>query len=218
MVVRPISRRARLGATALVVVIAAIVSLASRIQYFPSNARDWWHTADQRGHQAYTAGQFAEASDLFRALAWRATACYRASDYHCAADSFAQLPGATAAFNLGNSLAHLGKIEPAIAAYDATLAMAPDLSAARKNRQLLQRALDEAARAVQRPEGDGEAQLAPDGFDVKKGKGGKAGEVRIEQLDAKAIDKLWLRNVSTDPANFLRLRFAAEQQSRRDTR
>jgi len=44
---------------------------------------------------------------------------------------------------------------------------------------------------------------------------GKRGAVEIEKLGPEAIDKLWLRNVRTDPAEYLRARFAAESSLRK---
>ena len=49
----------------------------------------------------------------------------------------------------------------------------------------------------------------------EEGKRGKRGTVEIEKLGPDAIDKLWLRNVRTDPAEFLRARFAAGSRAHR---
>ena len=92
--------------------------------------------------------------------------------------------------------------------------MRPGWREAQENRDLVARLLPR--RRLDRPEEEGaEPSEEPDDMKVDDlGKRGKRGVVEIEKLGPDAIDKLWLRNVRTDPALFLRAKFAAETQTR----
>ena len=92
--------------------------------------------------------------------------------------------------------------------------MRPGWREAQENRDLVARLL--AQRRPERPEEEAaEPSEEPDDMKVdEQGKRGKRGAVEIEKLGPDAIDRLWLRNVRTDPALFLRAKFAAETQAR----
>jgi Ca-activated chloride channel homolog len=101
-----------------------------------------WLRDDQRGYHALQQGRADEAAALFEDPDWRAAATYRDGDYTATLDALAGGDGATTAYNRGNALARLGRLEDAIAAYDTALAQAPDDADARFNRDLLQALLD----------------------------------------------------------------------------
>src|SRR5690554_631415 len=111
-----------------------------------SEAFEWqglWQTPDQRGQQAYLAERFDEAATLFETPDWKASALYRAGRYEEAAKVFSELNTAEAHYNLGNSLVQLGEYEQAIAAYEQVLALQPDHTAARHNKELIEQFLQQ---------------------------------------------------------------------------
>ena len=100
--------------------------------------QDLWKRPDQQAVQALQQGKPKQAQKLARDPAWRGAAAYRAGDYAAAADALAAVPGADAAYNLGNTLARQGKYQQAIKAYDHALKLAPDHADAKANRQSVQ--------------------------------------------------------------------------------
>lgn len=110
----------------------------------PAAAWDWsalWLRADQRAYQALQNDQPAQAAALAHDPWLRGTAAYRAGDYAAAADAFAQVDGATGAYNRGNALAQLGRYRAALSAYDQALAADPRMTTARDNRALVEKLL-----------------------------------------------------------------------------
>lgn len=102
---------------------------------------EMWRTPDQRGSDAFAAQDYGAAASTFRDPAWQASALYRAGDFDRAASAYAGQPGAD--FNRGNALARAGKLQDAVAAYDAALAANPNDADAAFNRDLVQKALEQ---------------------------------------------------------------------------
>ncbi|HAT2122986.1 TPA: tetratricopeptide repeat protein [Legionella pneumophila] len=98
---------------------------------------DLWFTPNQQAQHLMEKGQFAKAKDLFERNDWAASAAYRAGDYEQAAKLFNELKTEQGYYNQGNALAHLGKYEEAIRAYDKALAFNPNNQDALYNRKLI---------------------------------------------------------------------------------
>nr|WP_115304098.1 tetratricopeptide repeat protein [Legionella beliardensis] len=102
---------------------------------------DLWATKDQQGHELMRKGQFKQAQSVFNEPAWRASAAYRAGDYQKAAQTFGTLQTEQGYYNQGNALAHLGKYEEAINAYNKALSLNAANKDAQYNRHLLEELL-----------------------------------------------------------------------------
>jgi Ca-activated chloride channel family protein len=116
----------------------------------PAQAGSWddlWLRRDQQGMQLLADEQPAAAADLFSDERWRGVALYRAGDYGGAAAAFARDPSADGHYNRGNALALAGRLEEALTAYRAALVLRPDLAAALRNRNRLERLLAQRAAA-----------------------------------------------------------------------
>ncbi|MGQ3889204.1 tetratricopeptide repeat protein [Legionella sp. CNM-1927-20] len=100
--------------------------------------QDLWLTKDQQGERLMQKGQFKKAQTTFNKPAWRASAAYRAGDYQKAAQTFGTLQTEQGYYNQGNALAHLGKYEEAIKAYNQALTLNPANKDALYNRRLLE--------------------------------------------------------------------------------
>ncbi len=171
----------------------------------------FWHTRNQLAYRAYQRGDYAEALNKFHDSSWKAAACFRSADYTCALQNFAITESAISDFNLGNAHARAGDLKAAAESYQAALKRRANWTEASENLQIVSALVVNKSTSKDKREPGDEPQERPDGTAVdEKGKQGKPGEVSIEKLDPKAIDQLWLRNVKTDPADFLRLRFAGE--------
>ncbi|MFO2765591.1 tetratricopeptide repeat protein [Legionella pneumophila serogroup 1] len=98
---------------------------------------DLWLTPNQQAQHLMEKGQFAKAKDIFERNDWAASAAYRAGDYEQAAKLFNELKTEQGYYNQGNALAHMGKYEEAIRAYDKALAFNPNNQDALYNRKLI---------------------------------------------------------------------------------
>ena len=137
----------------------AFLALFLGLGFFPqpSEAFEWqslWKTQDQRGQQAYQSGQFDEAATLFERPDWKGSALYRAGNYEAAAQEFAGQQTPDSFYNLGNSLAQAQQYEQAIAAYEQALALQPDHEAARHNKDLIERFLQQQQQQQQQQQGE----------------------------------------------------------------
>lgn len=114
---------------------------------------DFWVKPEQRGAELIRQDP-ASAARRLESPEWRGSALYRAGDYEAAARAFAEAGSPQAHYNRGNALARAGKLEDAIAAYDAALAAEPDHEDARHNRDLVQQLLNQ-QKQEQQQSGDG---------------------------------------------------------------
>ncbi|WP_339722561.1 VWA domain-containing protein [uncultured Paraglaciecola sp.] len=116
--------------------------------YSPQARADWWQdmwkTPDQQAMQAYNKNEYEQAANTFDDPLWQGTAHYKNGDYQAALESFSQLSPndkhyTDATYNAANSLAQLGEVDQAIAAYEKVLEQQPDHEDALANKTLLER-------------------------------------------------------------------------------
>ncbi|MEP1447231.1 MAG: VWA domain-containing protein [Paraglaciecola sp.] len=116
--------------------------------YSPQARADWWQdmwkTPDQQAMQAFNQNEYEQAANTFVDPMWQGTAHYKNGDYQAALESFSQLTPndknyTDAAYNAANSLAQLGEIDQAIAAYEKVLEQQPEHEDAAANKALLER-------------------------------------------------------------------------------
>ncbi|WP_166366942.1 VWA domain-containing protein [Pseudomonas akapageensis] len=168
---------------------------------------DAFMTADQQGRWAFDHHHYGKAATLFADPYWQGLAAYRAADYDRALGSFAQLDSAQAYFYQGNIHTRQFHFDQAIAAYEHALKLQPQFPEATANLAL--------AKALQKDHDDA-AEKAPDTkpdqvkFDKPKNKG-DARKVETQQASS---DELWLQNLTTSPAKFLRQKFSLQDAAR----
>ncbi|WNL46929.1 VWA domain-containing protein [Dyella sp. BiH032] len=132
---------------------------------------DLWRRPDQQAAAALRQGDAKQAQALARDPALRGAAAYRAADYAAAAEAWQGVPGADAAYNLGNALAKQGQYKEAIAAYDRALKENPALADAKANRQAVEDWLRQ-----QPPSQDKKQDDKQDKHGSGKGDGGAKGQ------------------------------------------
>jgi Ca-activated chloride channel family protein len=174
-------------------------------------------TADQQGFLHYRQGDYSEAAQRFGDLAWRAAALYRAGEFKAAAGIYAGTDTAEGAYNHGNALVLQGLYGEAVDRYDRALSLRPGWTAAEANRRL-------AAARAERLKKEGEdmtgGMLGADEirFEKRESSGGQTEEAGDSEVQsAEALRAVWLRQVQTRPADFLRAKFAYQQAMQRKT-
>jgi len=110
----------------------------------PVQALEWqnmWQTSQSKGEASMQKKDYAKAVQQLERKDWQAVAHYQNKDYAAAVKDFQHIPKPTAddVYNQGNALAHLGKLDAAIAAYQKALAMNPNLKDAQANKALLEK-------------------------------------------------------------------------------
>ncbi|MDP1774399.1 MAG: VWA domain-containing protein [Methylobacter sp.] len=105
--------------------------------------QDLWQTKDQQAQQSYKKQDFAKAAEQFENPDWKAAAQYKAGEYDKALESLKNSKSESSAYNQGNALAKAGQLEEAIKAYEKALAMNPNDSDAKHNKEVVEKALEE---------------------------------------------------------------------------
>lgn len=174
--------------------------------------RNLFLTPDQRGRLLLERGQTVAAAEVFRDPLWRGVALFRTGDFKAAAQTFAAVDTAEGAYNQGNALVMLGQYDDAIARYDRALALHPGWPDALANRDIAR--IRGARKKIEGGVTD-DSESSPDQlvFDKTK-KGGE--DTTVQSTGAMSDDMvraLWLKQVQTKPADFLRVRFAYQLQA-----
>jgi Ca-activated chloride channel family protein len=167
---------------------------------------DAFFTRDQQGRWAFEHEHFPQAAALFVDPYWKGVAAYHAADYDLALATFARLDTPQAYFYLGNIYVRRFKFDEAIAAYTQALKLQPQFPEATANLALAQALLKDTESAEKNA-----PQTKPDEvkFDKAPGKG-QSKKVETEQA---ASDALWLQNLTTSPAKFLKQKFNLQDQA-----
>jgi Ca-activated chloride channel family protein len=166
-----------------------------------------WLTSDQQGRYYLQKGDYAIAAQRFADPAWKGIAFSRAGDFVSALNQFANSDSAEGWYNQGNALAHLHRFPEAVHAYEQALRKRPDWPDAQDNLKLVRSLIpppkkDDDREQAPTPEA-GETQMED------KNDSGKKGTQRFQMNSEKMAD-IWMRNIQTSPADFLRRRFAVQ--------
>lgn len=176
---------------------------------------DLWLTRDQQGRRLIEAGELEAAAATFEDPRWKAIAYYRSGEYSASTAWFARDPSAEGVLRLGNAYARLEQWEPALAAYKRALELRPAWAPAATNHDLVRAVLDALAEAERRTDSVPDATFAPDevAFD-EQGEEGEDTEIELEAFSEEQIEEMWLRQIQTSPADFLRAKFALQADAR----
>ena len=165
-------------------------------------------TPDQQGRWAFEHHHYPEAAARFVDPYWKGIAAYNAADYDLAQATFAALNTPQAAFYLGNIHVRRFKFDDAIAAYQHALqlqALFPQASANLALAIALKKDTESAEKNT--------PEVKPD--EVKFDKAPGKGQSKAIQTEQANNDALWLQNLTTSPANFLRRKFSLQDQEPR---
>jgi Ca-activated chloride channel family protein len=168
---------------------------------------DLWLTPDQQGRYAFEEGDYQTASERFEDLYWKGISFYRLGDYEEAINQFALLETAEAYFYLGNCYARLKGYPAAVKSYEEALEIRMNFPEAEENRRLVMALIEKEPEEEEESGEPGDPHYAPDEvqFD-EKGNKGKEGQVDSVLTDEQ-VAEIWMRNIQTSPANYLRFKF-----------
>ena len=184
------------------------LALGISLQPAPAEANaltDAFFTPDQQGRWAFEHGLLPQAAAHFIAPYWKGIAAYNTADYDLALANFARLDTPQAYFYLGNIYVRRFKFDQAIAAYTRALKVQPQFPEATANLALaiaLQKDTDSAEQNA--------PEVNPD--DIKMDKAPDKGQSKAVQTEQAASDALWLQNLNTSPAKFLKQKFSLQNQ------
>lgn len=176
-------------------------------------------TPDQYGERLYQQERFEEAAEWFQSLERKGAALYRAGNFK---DAYNQLSGSTTAeglYNAGNALAMQGKYTEAISVYERALTLRPHWTEAEENLEI---AIQSAARLEKKGGNMTGGEMGGDDFSFnKKNDSNEDGYEDTESSTGVAGNQaIWLRQVQTRPADFLRSKFSyqAAMQPKEDSK
>ncbi|CAD76306.1 tetratricopeptide repeat protein [Rhodopirellula baltica] len=176
----------------------------------------WWWTPDQLGQRQMKQERYTDAANAFDDPMWQGVAWYRAGEFKSAAQSFSRASGPEAKFNLGNCWLMLGKYDQAIASYEDAMKQRTDWTEAQQNLDLAKAR----KKATESKGGDaGDQRLGADEIvfdkDKKKQNEGQDTDITAEQaVNDASVQAVWLRQVQTKPADFLKSKFRYQMSNR----
>jgi Ca-activated chloride channel family protein len=140
--------------------------------------QDLWQTRDQQAQQAYKKQDYAKAAEQFDNPDWKAAAHYKAGEYDKALESLKSSKSESSAYNQGNALAKAGQLDEAIKAYEKALAVHPNDSDAKHNKEVVEKELEK-----QQNQQQDDKQQSKDNSQQNKDKeqSEKSGEQKPEQ-------------------------------------
>jgi len=174
---------------------------------------DLFFTADQQGGRHFEKGEYTQAAGKFEDIRWKGIAYYRAGEFEQAINQFALLDIPEGHFYLGNCYAKMNSLPAAAESYREALRLRPDFPEAEQNLRLVESLIEQEKEEEPETEEGGEPNLAPDEikFD-EKGKKGKEGEMEQTLFSEDMLAEMWMRNIQTSPAGFLRYKFRIQAE------
>jgi Ca-activated chloride channel family protein len=140
---------------------------------------DLWATRDQQAQAALQQQRADDAVVLAKDPAIAGEALYRSGDFVRAGQSWSQQDSVNSHYNRGNAMAQAGEFEAALAAYDAALALNPEMEDATFNRDLVEQMKQEQEQQQQEQE-DSEGESSEEQSDEESEEGEQSDEESSE--------------------------------------
>lgn len=177
-----------------------------------------WLTKDQQGRYYFEKNDYTKAAERFENKLWKGISFYKIEDYEEAINQFAQLNDAQSYFYLGNSYARLKNYEEAKNSYKEAIIIKGSFPEAEFNLRIVEgiiRKLEEEKKKEDERQSN-DPTFRPDEIKFDdKGKKGKEGEVEELKLSPEKMADIWMRNIQTSPADFLRRKFYIQSESKK---
>ncbi|WP_424984787.1 VWA domain-containing protein [Microbulbifer sp. S227A] len=175
--------------------------------------QDWFLTPDQQARLAYEDKDYARAATLFEDPMWRGHAQMRAGQYADAAETFADLDTADAAFAEGLSRIRNRQYRPGARAFEKALERQPDFPAAATNRDIAWAIVAYVETAQEQSDTGEEHGIGADEivYDNETQRGTDTSIEAPSENSAPQTAQQWIDSIDTDMGDFLRSRFLLEQ-------
>lgn len=206
-----------------------IISTTAYAKSFENFWNDLWYTKDQQGIKLMDRHMPADAANTFINRQWQGVAFYRSKNYAKALSAFAENKTAIGNYNRGNALAHLGKYQEAMAAYDLAIKLQSNFTDAIYNRELIKKIMQQQKKSnnnnnqqkqkntknspKEEQKNDSEESSNQN---EKKNNASSANQDKKNSLSQKKLTNdepqnqelvQWLRHVEDDPGGLLRQKF-----------
>ncbi|MBV1885834.1 MAG: VWA domain-containing protein [Parvibaculaceae bacterium] len=179
---------------------------------------DLWLSPDQQGYWAYKQVDYVQAAHHFEDPMWKGTAYYLAEQFDNAIEVFLRIGTLDARFNLGNAYAQNQQYLEAVRTYDEVLALNVDHLGAVKNKEIVQRLIDEInAMSASQQSNPGESEESTQlGEGPQRAQGAEREVVATRDrenftadqiLNDPAKNEIWMKQVQPDPSQFLSFKF-----------
>lgn len=174
-------------------------------------------TPQQKGYNLYLKSEYKDASETFADSYWRATALYRDGQFKEAGNIFASFDTAEGAYNHGNALLFQGNYNEAVKRYTRALELRPNWEDASINREI---AIARAAALDFEGGNMTDGKIGADDYVINNNPSQNQSDndqtetVETAELSDAELRAVWLRQVQTDPADFLRSKFSYQLQQR----
>lgn len=207
-----------------VITLLALLSTGCTPSDVESAWLDLWLTPDQQGRLFFEKGDYKRAAEHYTDPMWKGVAYYTAGDFEHAEEQFSRIDTIEGLFNLANAHAQKKEIVSAIAVYDQVLKRRPTHRGARKNRDYLKGVLagleqtsdlDTLDHPAEAPADATQAKLRKDQTQGPRDPGAEeAPQAKNEKRSLSGAENdRWMKRVTTSPADFLRAKFAIQEQS-----
>lgn len=176
---------------------------------------NFWSGPDERGDLLMHRHRYAQAAKTYTDPLRIGIAQYRDGEFEAAAKTFARVPGATGAYNAGNAWLMHGQYDTAVAAYDKALGFKPGWQLALDNKQLAIARRDAMTISDKEREQESTEAYDPDKILIDN-KGGETKDPQQQPLEGQkdtGLQESWLRRVKTTPGQFLKAKFAWQDQA-----
>ena len=179
---------------------------------------DLWLTKDQQGRYYFEKNDLTKAAERFENKLWKGISFYKTEKYEEAINQFVLLNDAQSQFYLGNSYARLKNYEEAKNSYKEAININGGFPEAEFNLKIVEGIIkkleEEKKKEDERQSNDPTFKPDEIKFD-DKGKKGKEGEIDELKLTPEKMADIWMRNIQTSPAEFLRRKFYIQSESKK---
>ena len=113
-----------------------------------------WQNTNQRAEESLKQGDAEKAAELFDRADWKAASYYKSGQYEQALEQLNTVKTTEGAYNQGNTLAKMGRLQEALESYDDVLKQQPEHEDALFNRKLVEDELKKQQQNQQNQDGE----------------------------------------------------------------
>lgn len=175
-----------------------------------------WITADQQGYRYYADKKYGKAATTFHDMRFKAASFYKDHNFTSAQMIYGDLDDPVSHYDRGNTFVMTGEYQKAKDEYESAIAEKSDFTVAKENMAITQQLLDEKEyidkHTIAKKKAKGETVSLANKNKKAKPKNEKGEKQKIE-VPATAE---WLDRLHTGPKDFLKQKFAYQNEKAED--